>query len=130
MPTFVHITSEEIAKSAKRGGVRPAKPNGRPLRGVFAMPVTPSFQITHQWVREMKQWRRGTMVGVYFRIPDSELVWVGRYKVAHKQMTAAEAAVRWAEEKNSRWARISTVTRHAAIASHSDTNQATVATEK
>ena len=92
MPTFVHITSEEIAKSAKRGGVRPAKPNGRPLRGVFAMPVTPSFQITHQWVREMKQWRRGTMVGVYFRIPDSELVWVGRYKVAHKQMTAAEAA--------------------------------------
>jgi hypothetical protein len=92
MPTFVHITSEDIAKKAKRGGVRPAKPNGRPLRGVFAMPVTPSFQITHQWVREMKQWRRGTVVGIYFRIPDSELVWVGRYNEEHKQMTAAQAA--------------------------------------
>jgi len=56
MPTFVHITSEDIAKKAKRGGVRPAK-NG-----------------------QMKQWRSGAMVGVYFRIPDSELVWVGRYR--------------------------------------------------
>jgi hypothetical protein len=56
------------------------------------MPVTRSFQITHQWVREVKRWRRGMMVGVYFRIPDSELVWMGRYNEAHRQMTAAEAA--------------------------------------
>jgi hypothetical protein len=92
MPTFVHITSEDIAKKARRSGVRPVKPNGRILHGVFAMPVTPNFQITHQWVREMKQWRRGMMVGVYFRIPDSELVWVGRYNEQHQQMTAAQAA--------------------------------------
>ena len=92
MPTFVHITSEDIAKNANRGGIRPGKRNGRLLRGVFAMPVTPSFQVTHQWVRELKQWRRGTMVGIYFRISDSELVWIGRYNEEHKQMTAAEAA--------------------------------------
>lgn len=92
MPTFVHITSEDTAKKAKRGGIQPAKPSGRPLRGVFAMPVTPSFQFTHQWVREVKQWRRGMMVGVYFRIPDSELVWAGHYNEQLRQMTAAHAA--------------------------------------
>jgi hypothetical protein len=42
------------------------------------MPVTPSFQITHQWMREVKQWRRGTIVGPY--------------NEEHKQMTAAQAA--------------------------------------
>lgn len=92
MPTFVHITSEDIAKKARRGGIRPGKASGGPLSGVFAMPVTPSFQITHQWVREIKQRRRSMMVGVYFRIPDSELVWVGRYNEEPKQMTAAQAA--------------------------------------
>mgnify|MGYP003766287179 CR=1 FL=1 len=43
---------------------------------------------------------------------------------------AAEAAVRCAEEKNSRWARMRMVSRQTAIGSHSATNQATVATEK
>lgn len=93
MPIFVHITSEDIAKKVRRGGIKPAKSNGRRLHGVFAMPVTPHFPISHQWVREMKQWRRrGPMVGVYFRIPDSELVWAGRYNQQHQQMTAAQAA--------------------------------------
>jgi hypothetical protein len=53
MPTFVHITSEAVARKTKPGGIRPAKPNGRKLRGVFAMPVTPNFQVSHQWVREI-----------------------------------------------------------------------------
>ena len=91
MPTFVHITLESVAKNAKRSGIRPAKSIGRPLHGVFAMPVTSNFQITHQWMRELRQWRRGPMVGVYFRIPDSEFVSVGRYNEQHQQMTAAEA---------------------------------------
>ena len=45
-------------------------------------------------------------------------------------MTAAEAAVRCAEEKNSRWASTRTVTRQTATASHPDTNQAVAETEK
>jgi hypothetical protein len=90
--TFVHITSEGVAKKTKRGGIRPGESTGRPIHGVFAMPVTPNFQVSHQWVREMKQWQGGPMVGVYFRIPDSEMVWVGRYNEQHHQMTAAQAA--------------------------------------
>lgn len=45
-------------------------------------------------------------------------------------MTATEAAVRCEEEKNSRCARISTVSTQAMMGSHSETNQATAATEK
>lgn len=92
MPTFVHVTSEDAAKKARRGGIRTAKMHGQPSRGIYAMPVTPNFQISHQWVREMKRWRRGMVVGVYFRIPDDELVWVGRYNKQPQQMTAAQAA--------------------------------------
>ena len=92
MPTFVHVTSEDAAKKARRGGIRTAKMHGQPLRGIFAMPVTPNFHISHQWVREMKRWRRGMVVGIYFRIPDSELVWVGRYNEQQREMTAAQAA--------------------------------------
>lgn len=59
------------------------------------MPVTRNFQVTHQWLREMKQARHGgPMVGVYFRIDDSEIVHVGRYNQEHQQMTAAEALAR------------------------------------
>jgi hypothetical protein len=92
VPTFVHITSENVARKAKRGGIRPRQSKGRSLHGVFAMPVTPNFLVSHQWVREMKQWRPGPMVGVYFRVSDSELVWVGRYNEQHQRMTAAQAA--------------------------------------
>lgn len=91
MPTFVHITSEDIARKVRRAGIRTDRTNRQPLRGIFAMPVTPNFVISHQWVREMSRWRRGMVVGVYFRIPDSELVWVGRYNEQHEQMSAAQA---------------------------------------
>ncbi len=92
MPTFVHITSEDAAKKAKRGGLRPTRLNGPALKGVFAMPVVPNFQISHQWLREMKRWRSGLVVGVYFNVPDVELVLVGHYGEKPHQMTAAQAA--------------------------------------
>lgn len=94
MPTFVHITTEDIAKRAKRSGLKPGKVKSRLANGVFAMPVIPNFQLSHQWIREMGRWKRGPMLGVYFRIPDTERVLVGRYNTQHEEMTAAEAAAR------------------------------------
>ncbi len=92
MPTFVHITSKDAARKMLTGGLRMPKVSRRPIRGIFAMPVTPNFQTTHQWMRELRQWRSGELVGIYFRIPDLEIVWVGHYNEVHRQMTAAQAS--------------------------------------
>ncbi|MCP3400592.1 hypothetical protein [Bradyrhizobium sp. CCGB20] len=96
MPIFVHIADERMANSIRRSGVnlsrsKIAETDIRKF-GIFAMPVTSDFIVTHQWLREMK--RRGfrSAVGVYFRIPDSELVWCGRYTDSKKMVCAAVAA--------------------------------------
>ena len=60
--------------------------------GVFAVPVTRNFYVSHQWLRELKRRNEGPIAGVYFRIGDDERVWVGHYGHAHRWMTACEAA--------------------------------------
>ena len=64
----------------------------RGRRGVYAMPVSPSFYLSHQWLRELRRGRAGVIVAVYFRIPDDEPVEVGHYNSRHVAMTAAAAA--------------------------------------
>ena len=49
---------------------------------MYAMPVLPSYFLSHQWK---------TMIGVHFRVPDREPVVVGHYNAAHQAMTAARA---------------------------------------
>src|SRR5215470_16693587 len=92
MAIFVHLTSEKNIKAILRNGIsRIRKQSNRPY-GIFAMPVTRNFYISHQWLRELKRRGGNTIVGVYFRVPDEETVWVGHYNQAHQQMTAVEAA--------------------------------------
>src|SRR5687768_5607826 len=90
MPVFVHLTSQRNLPSIRRGGIALKKRRLR-LRGVYALPVTRNFYVSHQWVRELKRLGGGTIVGVYFRIPDDEMVEVGHYDSLHVSMTAAEA---------------------------------------
>src|SRR5215218_3623640 len=91
MPVFVHLTSHRNVASIRRGGIGLIKRRFRP-RGVYAMPVTPNFYVSHQWLRELRREDPGTIVGVYFRVPDHEPVEVGHYNSHHVAMTAAEAA--------------------------------------
>lgn len=56
------------------------------------MPVTRNFYVSHQWLRELRRWKSGSLAGVYFRIPDTEPVTVGHYGKTPEQMTAAEAS--------------------------------------
>ncbi|MEP7337439.1 MAG: hypothetical protein ABI977_06820 [Acidobacteriota bacterium] len=92
MPMFVHLTHEKNLKAILRNGIcRLRKQSNRP-HGIFAMPVTRNFFVSHQWLRELKRRGPGSVLGVYFRIPDEEAVWVGHYNQSHQQMTAAEAA--------------------------------------
>ena len=83
-----------------RNGIsRLRKQSNRP-HGIFAMPVTRSFYVSHQWLRELKRNGQSAIVGVYFHIPDEELVWVGHYNQAHQEMTAAEATALMMESEN------------------------------
>lgn len=90
MPVFVHLTPHGNVPAIRRGGIRLVKRGWRP-RGVYAMPVTRNFYVSHQWLRELRRSGGGTIVGVYFRVPDDEPVEVGHYNSHVVTMTAAEA---------------------------------------
>jgi hypothetical protein len=90
MPIFVHLTSQRNLASIRRGGIGAIKKRLRP-RGVYALPVTPNFQVSHQWLRELRRLGGGTILGIYFRIPDDEPVEIGHYDSLHLPTTAAEA---------------------------------------
>jgi hypothetical protein len=90
MAMFVHLTAEKNVKLIARSGIKPRLKAG--WLGVFAMPVTRNFYVSHQWLRELKRNGQRTICAVYFRIPDTELVWVGHYNSNHREISAAEAA--------------------------------------
>jgi hypothetical protein len=102
---FVHLAPESRVAVIRRNGIgRPRKAWGDRPAGIFAVPVTRSFYVSHQWLRELKRRGQGAIVGVYFRLPDHEAVWVGHYGQAHRQMTAAEAAAEFmAAESREGW---------------------------
>jgi hypothetical protein len=87
MASFVHIADERHAASIRGNGLKLAKQ----AVAVFALPVIENFVISHQWLRELKRTGFNAAVGVYFKIPDSELVLAGKYSQEKKPMTAAQA---------------------------------------
>ena len=91
MAMFVHLTPESRVKNIRRNGIGRLRKLQNGERGIFAMPVTRNFYVSHQWLRELKRGRSGPIVGVYFRIDDGEPVSIGHYNQAHQSMTAAEA---------------------------------------
>jgi hypothetical protein len=105
MATFIHLTCESLAIRIRRTGIgRLCKPSDNHPRGIFAMPVTSNLYVTHQWLRELKRRGRKPIVGVYFRISDKELVWIGRYNQLHRKMTAANATAEfWGTDPRDGW---------------------------
>ncbi|MBV8200141.1 MAG: hypothetical protein JOZ15_05910 [Acidobacteria bacterium] len=92
MAMLVHLAPEgRVARIRRHGVSRLRRATAILPGGVFAVPVTPSFFVSHQWLRELKRRGAGPIAGVYFRISDGEPVWVGHYGQAHREMTAAEA---------------------------------------
>lgn len=89
---FVHLTTESLSSRVQRNGiVRLRKPKGSAPAGVYAVPVTRNFYASHQWLRELKRRNQGPIAGVYFRVPDSQPVWLGHYGQVHRLVSAAEA---------------------------------------
>jgi hypothetical protein len=92
MAMFVHLAPQKSAEAIRRNGINRLRKSNVPAPGIYAMPVLRNFFVSHQWLRELKRGRTGPIVGVYFRIPDEQEVWMAHYRNAHQQMTAAEAA--------------------------------------
>jgi hypothetical protein len=92
MPLFVHLALESRVALIRRNGIsRLRRASGGRPGGVFAVPVTGNFYVSHQWLRELKRRGQGAYSGVYFRVADDEPVWVGHYGHVHRLMTAAQA---------------------------------------
>ncbi|HWE97223.1 MAG TPA: hypothetical protein VG269_24905 [Tepidisphaeraceae bacterium] len=92
MAMFVHLAAESrVAQICRNGIVRMRPALRKTPGGVFAVPVTRNFYVSHQWLRELKRRNQGSIAGIYFRIPDDQPVWVGHYGQAHRQLSAAEA---------------------------------------
>src|SRR5262245_11811711 len=97
---LVHLApmskERSIRRSGLSGGFRTfaVHPEGATMqaRVVCSMPVLPDFWTTHQWLRELRRSQDGKMVAVYFRVPDTEEVYVGRYGQQQRVMGAAAAA--------------------------------------
>ena len=92
MAMFVHLVPEARVAVVLRNGIRRMRRSrGDFPGGIFAVPMTRNFYVSHQWLRELKRQHPGSIAAVYFRIPDVEEVWVGHYGQSHQWMSAAEA---------------------------------------
>lgn len=84
MAMLVHVTAAKLEPKIKRSGLRADY-------GIYAFPVLPNYTLTHQWTREILKWKRQPMIGVYFRIPDDEVVQFGRYGHVQRTLPASRA---------------------------------------
>jgi hypothetical protein len=92
MAMFVHLALESQVAKIRRNGIRRLrKATGALPGGVFAVPMTRNFYVSHQWLRELKRRNRGPIAAVYFRVPDDQQVLVGHYNQAHRWMSASQA---------------------------------------
>jgi hypothetical protein len=92
MAMFVHLAPMSQVGLIRRNGIRRLRRAiGDLPGGVFAVPVTRNFYVSHQWLRELKRHKQAPIAGIYFRISDEEPVMVGHYGHSHRRMSAAEA---------------------------------------
>ncbi|GII31997.1 hypothetical protein [Planotetraspora mira] len=102
MTLLVHLTAAKNIRSVRRVGIR-AESHGRGGgTGVYCVPVSPSYQMTYQWGRELRRGGQRTFVAVHFRIPDDETVWVGHYGSVPIRLGSAEAAALVAGQDDAR----------------------------
>jgi hypothetical protein len=90
MARFIHLTDERLMGRIEKSGISMTR-LGSQKKCVFAVPVLPDFQISHQWVREMKRTGIRTIGAIQFMIPDTDEVLVGRYNEEPISVTASVA---------------------------------------
>jgi hypothetical protein len=78
---YVHLCEEKNLKTIISNGIKTSKIHYNNIKsGVFCMPVINDFYASHQWLREIKhQKKSNNIIAVYFKIPDDEIVYCGKY---------------------------------------------------
>ncbi|WP_433351573.1 hypothetical protein ACQP25_00855 [Microtetraspora malaysiensis] len=102
MTLLVHVTAAKNVRSVRRAGIRADSIGHGGMTGVYCLPVLPSYQITYQWVRELRRGGQRAMIAVHFRVPDDEPVLAGHYNRPPLQLSSAEAAALVAEQQDAR----------------------------
>ncbi|MDV6330014.1 hypothetical protein [Asticcacaulis sp. 201] len=103
MASFVHLTPDSHLAKIRRNGIAASRlvavhsPVGR---GVFCFPVLPDFFATHQWLHELRRRSRERICGVYFRVADTQRVYIGRFGTPHHEVSAAEACARLGKDRS------------------------------
>jgi hypothetical protein len=92
MVLLVHLTPDTHLRRILRAGIKATSQAPDGTRGVYCLPILPSYVISHQWLRELKRGGQRTIAAVDFRIPDPTPVLVGHYAQPARQLTAAQAA--------------------------------------
>ena len=90
MARFIHLTDERLLTRLKKSGIGMTR-WGKSVRCVYATPVLQDFQVSHQWLRELKNKGIRTIGALQFTIPDAEEVLVGRYNEEPVEVSAAKA---------------------------------------
>ncbi len=101
MGLFVHLSPENQIEKIRKSGISVSKVHYKKIKkGVFCMPVINDFYSTHQWLRELRRFNKKNIVGIYFNIPDEEIVWIGHYNEEPNQMKASQAIKMFIEIEN------------------------------
>lgn len=85
MPMMVHLTPAKNIRRILRTGIQ------KDEYGVYCMPVLQEYYTSHQWLRELRRWKPGPLVAVYFRLDDNQIVECGPYWEVHRILPAVEA---------------------------------------
>jgi hypothetical protein len=99
MPRLLHLAPATLEHRIRRSGLRgrswtlPTTDGPQAYdEAIFAMPVTADIQVSHQWLRELRQWRGGVrMAAVVFRMDSAEPALFGRYGQPRRRGTLGEA---------------------------------------
>ena len=92
MPQFIHLADDRKVSAIRTNGITRARIFGRDQKGVFATPVTQNYDLSHQWLRELKRTGIQTISAIQFKIDDDTEVAVGRFNGDEITTRAAEAA--------------------------------------
>lgn len=87
MPVLVHLADKKNSNKILKTGIK----LGKIINGIYCMPVTQNFLVSHQWLRELKRSGVKNIVGVYFRLNSAEKVWAAHYNQVHKEITIGTA---------------------------------------